>query len=450
MRQLHRSLFGLCLLGMSGVAACGQERNEGPAYRLKPVQPGAQPIELKVRQTGWYSAASKVHNTDPRDGIGVRWNWPQRLGTKRWGAAGTVSLVAFPQEAVAYGSHRGMVLRLINRGKESARFRGCDSSLPIVQEARDERGRWREIEDVRSSPCGESYHRLTLGTHEYWEFAAPVYTGPFKTKIRFRLDAFGMRGGKAQALWIYSNEFDGAVTKAQLRMGPTQVEISKALCAKDASESDVIRTLVEMLAEDEQDPRRSHLRWQAVEHLTKLGPDAKEAIPALRKVRDETKGELRPMAVYAIWRIDGDTPSCVKALVGILKSRADRHASAGAANYLRQLGPAAREAVPELCWAVENGEDRTREMAVAALGNIHARPDVVVPILVKALQRKGAPHGYAAKALGQFGAEAKAAVPALLEVRRQALIAERLSLVEQTESALRKIDSAAAKKAGIR
>jgi hypothetical protein len=110
-----------------------------------PSLPGAKRLEVKERQTGWYSAVSKLKNTDTRDGIGVRWNWPKELGDKPWGAKGTISLVAFPGEAVAYGKHLGMALRLINRGNEPAVFQGCDSGLPIIQEARDEQGRWREI-----------------------------------------------------------------------------------------------------------------------------------------------------------------------------------------------------------------------------------------------------------------------------------------------------------------
>src|SRR5262245_35402238 len=201
MRPLFQSLLGVCIVGAPASAAFGQERDAEPVFRLLPALPGAKPLEVNERRTGWYSAVSKLKNTDTRDGIGVRWNWPKKLGNKPWGAKGTASLVAFPEEAVAYGKYRGMALRLINRGQGPAIFDGCDSGLPIIQEARDEQGRWREIEDTRSSWCGNSYHQLSLGANEYWEFAAPVYTGAIKTRIRFRLDASSYRGRKAKDHW---------------------------------------------------------------------------------------------------------------------------------------------------------------------------------------------------------------------------------------------------------
>lgn len=428
MRPLFRSLLGLCILG-APAAASGQERDDEPIYRLMPAPPGAKPLEVKERQTGWYSAVSKLKNTDTRDGIGVRWNWPKELGDKPWGAKGTISLVAFPEEAVAYGKHRGMALRLINRGKEPATFDGCDSGLPIIQEARDAQGRWREIEDTRSSWCGNSYHQLSLGATEYWEFAAPVYTGATKTKIRFRLDASDLRGGNAKDHWIYSNEFDGAVTKAQLRMGPNAVEIRKAFSTKDATEAGVMETLIALLAEDEKDRRRSHLPQRAVERLSELGPAAKKAVPALRKVRDEKTGELRALVAYALWRIDGDAPACVKTLITVLEARDDWYASAYAAGYLWRMGAAARDAVPALCRAIENGEERTQEVAIGALGGIRAHPDVAVPALVKALKPGTTRRAdVVARALGEFGAEAKAAVPALLDLVKRTKDHERVEV----------------------
>jgi hypothetical protein len=48
-----------------------------------------------------------------------------------------------------------------------------------------------------------------LNQKSYWEFPARLYTGPTKTKLRFRLD----RGSGQPA--IYSNEFDGEVATIQ-------------------------------------------------------------------------------------------------------------------------------------------------------------------------------------------------------------------------------------------
>ena len=51
---------------------------------------------------------------------------------------------------------------------------------------------------------------MFLGADQYWQFPAREYAGPVKTRLRFRLDPGGGRPA------IYSNEFDGHVTAAQL------------------------------------------------------------------------------------------------------------------------------------------------------------------------------------------------------------------------------------------
>ncbi len=218
-------------------------------------------------------------------------NWPQKIGDKTWGAKETTSLVAFPDEAVAFGKHRGMVVRLVHRGKDPARFQGCDSGLPIIREALDSKGRWREIENTRSSWCGNSYHELSLGPNEYWEFVAPVYTGSIKTKIRFRLDASDeFHGRKAKQRWIYSNAFDGAVTKEQLRMGPGAVEIQKAFDSRDAREEGVVETLIELLVEEDKDEDRSWLVKHAVKQTGTVWPRREASCPCPAKAQGPKNG----------------------------------------------------------------------------------------------------------------------------------------------------------------
>jgi hypothetical protein len=354
MSRVCKSLLGICILMATAAASLGQDQ---PARKLTPPLPGAKPLEVKERLRGLYSAVSKLNNTDTRDGIGVRWNWPKELGNQPWGAKGTVALVANPNEHVAFGKHRGFALRLVNRGKEPIVLRACDSAIYIVQEARDSTGRWREIENEPCSTCGNSYHSVALAANEYWEFSAPAYSGEIKTKIRFRLDASGNRRVKE---WVYSNEFEGAVSKAQMRMAPTQVEIRKAFASKNAKDEAVVATLVELLQEDGKELGRWRLPLEAVERLGELGAAAKDAVPALRKVRDEKKGELKAEAAYALWRVNGNTGECLQTLIALLDNRDDESSRADAAGVLGRMGPAAKDAVPALCRAMENGDQRLR------------------------------------------------------------------------------------------
>ena len=133
------------------------------------------------------------------------------LARNDWGAKGAVSLVAFPDEPVAYFKHRGFALRVVNRTGEAVPFAACDSMLTLILEAQDAGGAWREVEVPPQPICGNSFHRVFLGRDQYWQFPAREYAGPTKTKLRFRLEPGGGRPA------VYSNVFDGQLAEAQFR-----------------------------------------------------------------------------------------------------------------------------------------------------------------------------------------------------------------------------------------
>jgi hypothetical protein len=92
-------------------------------------------------------------------------------------------------------------------------FEAQDSRLEIVHEALDAAGKWRPIEYLPRSWCGNSYHQLTLAAGSFWEFVAPRYDGDLKTKLRIRV-AVGESGDQHD---VYSNEFLGRIHEAQMR-----------------------------------------------------------------------------------------------------------------------------------------------------------------------------------------------------------------------------------------
>ncbi len=207
--QEFRSL--LLVLVMLACASCRQADDPADTTRgweLKPPAPNAVPVAPTEKMPGIYPAGSRIKDCDALGGFGPCDNYPKDLGEKNWGAKGVISVVAFPDELVAYFKHRGIALRVINRTGKVASFRACDSCLFLVREASDE-GRWREIESAPKAICGNSFHRVSLGANQYWEFPARLYRGPIKTKIRFRLDR-----GDAEPP-IYSNEFEGDVVAVQ-------------------------------------------------------------------------------------------------------------------------------------------------------------------------------------------------------------------------------------------
>lgn len=120
-----------------------------------------------------------------------------------------VALVLRLDEAVDFRGTRGFRLWLVNGTAEKQGFSASDSRLPIVQEAQDREGRWRPIEYLPSSWCGNSRHTVFLQPGERWSFAVPRYEGPFATKLRFRMD----RGRDLPPL--LSAEFEGSIDERQ-------------------------------------------------------------------------------------------------------------------------------------------------------------------------------------------------------------------------------------------
>jgi hypothetical protein len=183
---------------------------------LKPPASGALPVAAQKVLPGTYPAGSRLPDREAFGGFSPCTNYPLDLGEKDWGVKGAVSVVAFSEEPVAYFKHRGFALRVVNRTGAVAPFAACDSCLYLVREAVDADGRWRPIELPPEPICGNSFHRVFLEPDQYWQFPARLYSGPIKTRMRFRLERGGeqMRGNP-----IYSNEFEGQVVAAQFKDG---------------------------------------------------------------------------------------------------------------------------------------------------------------------------------------------------------------------------------------
>ena len=213
MKWYRRLLLAAVMFSLAGCDKGDDPAGNSPNWELKPPAPDSTPANATEKMPGLYPAGSRIEDRTAAGGFG-RWdNYPKNLGSKEWGKNGAVSLVAFPDEPVAYFKHRGFALRLVNRTSETVPFAACDSMLTLVREALDGGGVWREVETPPQSICGNSFHRVFLGRGQYWEFPAREYAGATKTKVRFRLDP-----GDGRAV-IYSNEFDGQLSAAQFEGG---------------------------------------------------------------------------------------------------------------------------------------------------------------------------------------------------------------------------------------
>lgn len=85
---------------------------------------------------------------------------------------------------------------------------------------------------------------------------------------------------------------------------------------------------------------------------------------------------------------------------------------AQAALDIGEFGPTAKTAVPMLLQALKGSDSAVHGPAITALGMIHAEPETIVPLLMSYLDDKEL-NDEAATALGNFGPQAKQAVPKL-------------------------------------
>lgn len=206
----------------------------------------------------------------------------------------------------------------------------------------------------------------------------------------------------------------------------------------------------------------------AAHALGEIGPAAKEARPALITMLGERKFIRRFLAAQALWKITGEPALVLGPLRGLLRSDAkttddeapwivDSYRS-DAAELLGLLGPAARDAVPDLdrylCERMDRKEWHMSMEAARALGRIGPAALGAVPTLQAALTApdmaprvaaaaalwrvtgrdgdrlvklirqelrqvsKDFPReqDHAIDALGEFGPQAQAAIPDLLDV----------------------------------
>jgi hypothetical protein len=146
-------------------------------------------LNINFMLRGYFYASSLIEDQHALGGFGTSQKFPKAVEPNNSFPQGKISLVARPDvETIFAKKYKGLTVLLINMTSEQVGINAQDSRLYITQEARDTDGKWKPVEYLPSSWCGNSYHRVTLGSREYWSFAAVRFTGRLKTKFRFRLD----------------------------------------------------------------------------------------------------------------------------------------------------------------------------------------------------------------------------------------------------------------------
>src|SRR5215471_2013797 len=139
----------------------------------------------------------------------------------------------------------------------------------------------------------------------------------------------------------------------------------------------VVPSLIPLLKD-----RDHRLRSGAAYALGRIGPPARDAVPALKAalqnaLKDEANDEPARMFRYHIARALGklgpEARSAVTPLAELLKDR-DAYVRSAAGEALGLIGPGARAAVPALTRALEDGEAAVRLEAAQALWRIQKSP----------------------------------------------------------------------------
>jgi HEAT repeat protein len=118
-----------------------------------------------------------------------------------------------------------------------------------------------------------------------------------------------------------------------------------------------------------------HERHEAAHLLAEMGPEAKSALPALRRALWDPEQQFRPHVAYAIWRIEGD-PALEEAVEAMIDALGDRpHEAAGSHEYtcravgacLGRIGPGA---VPLILPHLDDEDEYVRLGLIEALERI--------------------------------------------------------------------------------
>jgi HEAT repeat protein len=146
------------------------------------------------------------------------------------------------------------------------------------------------------------------------------------------------------------------------------------------------------------------------------------AVPALGKALEHDDAEVRGKVVEALENFGTDAEPALAPLLQVLTNTVQTDLQTQIAYVLGEIGPAAREAVPQLIDLVRSSKDREGFLnvnAAEALGKIGPAAASAIPVLIAALQSDDVRLATkAAEALGSIGAEAKAAIPALIEAMK--------------------------------
>ncbi len=188
-------------------------------------------------------------------------------------------------------------------------------------------------------------------------------------------------------------------------------------------------------------------RYDVMIYLSRMGSAAKEAAPDLAALLRHRDPAIRANAVRGLASIGFQASAVLPALVEALQDE-NQHIRYLAALTLGDAGPKAKAALPALAARLNDGECWPRITAARAVWRIGGDTKAAVPILIAAARGVGVarevfgpyPRIYAIVELGEMGAQARGAIPALTTALKDQVEDVR----KAAAAALKKIDPDAA------
>jgi len=153
--------------------------------------------------------------------------------------------------------------------------------------------------------------------------------------------------------------------------------------------------------------------------LGKIGLEPKLVVPALGKALENPDAEVRDKVVEALENFGPDAEPAVAGLLRTLTKTVQTDLQKQIAHTLGEIGPAAKDAVPQLIELLKSNKDHEgflNVVAADALGKIGPSASNAVPALIAALKSDDVRLlTRVEEALGNLGAGAVAAIPALID-----------------------------------
>ena len=153
---------------------------------------------------------------------------------------------------------------------------------------------------------------------------------------------------------------------------------------KDESVAACIKRIVTDLNDSDRERRLRALRG-----IRYVGPEAREAIPALRDLTKDHESSFRQLALEALINIGPEEKGVLPALIEKLTDRGDPGLASIAADGLGKFGAKAKEGVPALIDMLRNGDESNLVRAARALGNIGPDARAAIPALSEWAKGKG-------------------------------------------------------------